>query len=145
MITQTLLQGERVILEPLKDINYLLDLADKDNKGLCSRKEIEDLFKNNECAFWLIILNETKRGVVGYFKIKDVYIMEALKDHEAKPTGIGYSLEVGELMLDYIFTLTNKVRTCALIKDKAIQLLCKRLGFIEIDRSDNLIIYEKER
>ncbi len=138
-----ILQGKRVLLEPMLDVDYLLDLADKDNKHAYSKLEIKELVDNYGCEFWTIQLNGTRRGIVGYFKINGVYILEALKDHDAPPTGIGYSIEVGNLMLDYMFQITDKIRTMARVDDKAIQILCKKLGFKQIDIKDNLIIYEK--
>lgn len=145
MITQTLLQGKRVTLEPLEDINYLLDLADKDNKGFCTRDQVKEMLDTNGGDFWLITLNGSKWGVVGYFIVNDIYILEALKDHSVEPTGIGYSVEVGNLVLDYMFNLTDKVRTVAKVEDKSIQLLCKKLGFNQLYIENNLIVYEKER
>jgi hypothetical protein len=143
MITQTTLKGKRVILEPLEDIEYFLNLAERHNKNLCSKKELNDYIKTNGGEFWLITLNGIKRGVVGYFKDHNVYVMEAVKDNSAPPTGISYSIEVGELVIEYIFNLTDRLRTCALVKDKAIQILCKKLGFREISRDQDLIIYER--
>jgi len=145
MITQTLLHGKRVILEPLEDIDYFLDLVEKDNKKLCTREEVLDYIKTNGGEFWLISLDNIRRGVVGYFKVNGQYIMEAIKDHSAPLTGISYSVEVGNLVLEYMFNLTNKIKTCAMVKDKSIQILCRKLGFIEINRKKDIIIYEKEK
>lgn len=138
------LQGKRILLEKLDNIDYVLNLAEIDNKREYSREQIKELF-NNPYEFWGIFLKGKIRGVVGWFKIGEVYLMEALKDKSKPATGISYSIEVGELFLNYMFSFTNKVRTCAKIGDKAIQILCLKLGFKELWVKDGLIIYEKER
>lgn len=140
---QEILRGKRVELIPLDDVEYLLELADKDNKHAYSLEEIQKTIEVYGREFWEIRLNGSRRGIVGYFQFGDVYVLEALKDHSKPPTGIGYSIEVGQLMLDYMFKFTNKVRTCARDTDLGIQILIKKLGFQQIDIKDNLIIYEK--
>lgn len=142
---QTALKGKRVILEPLEDINYFLDLINKDNKYQYPVDQIKEMIEKDGQEFWSIILNGTRRGVVGYFKFNGIYALESFKDHSQPSTGISYSIEVGNLVLDYLFTLTNKVRTCARVEDKAVQILCKKLGFKQINSMNNLIIYEKEK
>jgi hypothetical protein len=137
--------GKRVRLEPLLDIDYLINLAYEDNKHLYTKEELNKLIDENFCEFWSIYLDGTRRGVAGYFVVSGVWILEALKDKSIKGTGISYSIEVGNLILDYMFQKTNKVRTSARIEDKGIQILCLKLGFKEIFRKDNLVIYEKER
>jgi hypothetical protein len=141
---KTALKGKRVILEPLEDLEYFLNLADLDNKYQYPREEIKAMIEKEGQEFWTIMIDGTRRGVVGYFKFNDVYALEALKDHSQPLTGITVSIEVGNLVLDYMFQFTNKVRTCARVSEKAIQILCKKLGFKEINRINNLVIYEKE-
>lgn len=137
--------GKRLTLEPLLDIDYLINLAFDDNKHLYTKEELHKLTTNNFCEFWSVYLDGVRRGVVGYFVVQGVWILEALKDKTIKGGGISYSIEAGNLVLDYIFQKTDKVRTSARIEDKGVQILCLKLGFKELFRKDNLVIYEKER
>lgn len=143
--TEILITGKRVKFEPLKDINYFVELAVAENDGLYTKEQIAETIKTYGQKFWALYLDGTRRGVVGYFIYEGTYLMEALKDHSAPPTGIGYSIEVGQVVLEYLFNLTDKVRTFARIKDVGIQILCKKLGFKEVLRHGDFIIYEKGR
>ncbi len=139
------LESKRVTLVPLIDIDYFLDIAELDNKQDATREEVAKMIQDWGKEFWQIEIDGTRRGVVGYFLINGYYVLESLKDHSAPKTGITYSLEVGKLMLDYLFTMTKVVRTGARLKDKGIQILCSKLGFREINRINNLVLYEKEK
>jgi hypothetical protein len=132
----TTLNGKRLVLEPLYDLDYFLDLADEDNKRLYPRLAVSNLIHQYGAEFWLITLDGSKRGVVGYFKFGDIYFMEALKDHSKPATGISYSVEAGQLVIDYLTTLTPVIYTCARKSEPAIQVLCKKLGFKQIDRPE---------
>ena len=146
--TEIKLTGKRVRFEPLEDINYFVELAVKDNAAHYDFYKTEQILETVEKygqKFWALYLNGTRRGVVGYFIYDGIYLMEALKDHSAPPTGIGYSIEVGKVVLEYLFSLTDRVRTFARIKDVGIQILCKKLGFGEIIRHGEFIIFEKVR
>lgn len=146
---QTAIKGKRVTLEPLGNIEYFIDLSCKENKYQESEDSIRSLISNYGGEFWSIHLNGTMRGAVGYFKFGNSYLLEALKDRNQPPTGISYSIEVGNLMLDYLFELTDKVKTFARFEDKAVQILCKKLGFKESGEmtylGKNYITYERSR
>jgi hypothetical protein len=142
---QTILKGKRVELVPLEDKEYLIKLANIDNKFSVKESDVRELINRYGVEFWEIWLNGSRRGICGYFKFNDIYFMEALKDKDAEPTGITYSIEVGNLLLDYMFEFTDKVRTYARDTEKAIQILCLKLGFKRIYEIEGFVVYEKER
>ena len=139
-----IIEGKRVTLKPLVDKEYFLDLADKDNKGLYTRDGIAKLIDQYGTEFWVIYHEDIPRGVVGYFKFGNVYFLEALKDHAQKKGGLSHSVEVGQLVLKHLDEFTDIVYTCARRSDPAIQLLCKKLGFKEIDKMQDFNFGEKE-
>lgn len=139
-----ILKSKRLTLVPLRNFEYFIQLAEEDNKGKHTREEVESLINDHCGEFWVIDLGGIPRGVIGYFKINCFYVMEALKDHSAPPTGISFSIEAGRLLLDYMFKFTDKIRTCARVEDKSIQILCTKLGFKTIFEKDGYLIYERE-
>jgi len=139
-----ILEGAKLKLEPLKNITYFLDLADRDNKYEYSRNETRDFINKCGCEFWKVYAKGEAIGVVGYFKVNGYYVLEGLKDKDA-PAHYRYSMEAARLVMDYVFRFADKIRTCARVNDKAVQILCRKLEFKEYARKDYLILYEKER
>jgi hypothetical protein len=137
--------GEHVTLQPLKDIEYAIDLAYKENKFRYPREQMADMFIAFGQEFWEAYFDGGRWGVVGYFKFDGAYVMEALVDHSVSSMGLRGSIEGGKLMMEYLFARTDKINTCARVEDRAIQILCRKLGFREIDQQQGLIIYGKER
>ena len=138
-----IIKGEHLTLKPLTDIDYLLKLSKE-----YAKEEFYGKIDNYENNFWEIYFNRIRHGVIGYFKIEKLYILEAFKDRDIPSVGLKYSIEAGNLLLDYMSGFTDKVITGARVKDRAIQVLCIKLGFREIQRvneyNDNLIIYQKD-
>lgn len=145
VLTQQVLKSERVVLEPLKDISYFADLAVKENGYIFSKEQIIETIETYGQEFWEVCLDGVRIGIVGYFIIDGIYLMEALKDHSTHPTGMSISVEVGLTVLEYLFKLTDEVRTFARKEDIAIQLLCRKVGFMELFRHDDYIIYGQRR
>lgn len=140
----TLVHGN-IRLEPTDDTGYLVSLADKDNGHQYPREEIEKLVRDYGKEFWKVYIDDTLRGIACYLLIGDIYAIEALVDRSTAGTGLKNSVKIGKVIMDYLFTLTDKIRTCARVEDKAIQHLCDKLGFTQICMKDGLIIYEKEK
>ena len=141
----TQLTSQRVVYEPLEDIEYFIQLALKEAKFVHSREEIEELILRDGMEFWKVIIDGQPAGVCGYFLSNGICVLEALKDPAAHRLGFSYSVEVGQTVLAYLFSFTTKVRTFARQDGKAVQLLCKKLGFQEICRVQEFVIYEKVR
>jgi len=131
-------------LVPLKDLNYLIDLSVIENKGEYTREEITDTVNKYGREFWTVEIDGECLGVIGYFQIGEYYILEALKDHSKSNIGITNSIKAGHEVIETMRRFTNKIRTIARERDKAIQILCKKMGFNEIGTDSGYIIYEKE-
>ena len=131
-----ILEGKRVKLVPLTDIEYFLDLADADNKGLYPRDSLANVIKNYGVEFWETHQNGKRMGVIGYFKFGEIYFVEGVRDRSVPNVGVTTSIEVTEMVIARIRLLTNRVYTCARKDSKAINIICKKLGFVEIDKLD---------
>jgi RimJ/RimL family protein N-acetyltransferase len=148
MRKQPILTGDRTTLRPMKDVEYLVGLASSDNKADTSAYS-RKLVASNGGEFWDIFVKEEKKGVVGYFVINGVFVLEALIDHTVKPLGMICAIEAGNMVMVYLFKKTERIRTFARQENRVVQRLCLKLGFVEIarieDNKEKYIIYEKEK
>jgi hypothetical protein len=140
-----LIVNDNICLKPIQDLQKFVDLAYEDNKRDYTKEQLNCLVATYGKGFWDVLVKGEYKGVVGYFVIDGCYILEALRDHSKGIFGISNSIAVGKFMLEHLFNETNEIRTLARVEDKAIQILCNKLGFKEISRENNLIFYKKEK
>ena len=151
-MTETILYGKHVELIPFKDAadwDYLFDLAEMDEGRYATRDQIAEEVMKYGVLFWIIEVRGIRSGVGLCLKVNDQYLMEALKDKRVSGATIKHSVESGQLILDQIFSLTDKVHTCAREEDTGIQILCKKLGFKNVGIVESgygpLVLFQKEK
>jgi len=139
--------GDKITLTPLQDNDrdYIINLADTPHNGFVKKKEVEEVLDKYQGKFWEVKYKGKRSGVIGYFQQDNRYLMEGLKDPKAKRIGFRASTESAELMMNHMFTFTDKIRVCARLRDKGIQFVCRRLRFNFLNRVGDIIIYEKEK
>jgi len=123
-----------VVLVPFsgaEDWEYLLDLAGKDEGRYTTREAISEKVREHGIMFWSIIADDVRIGIGLCLRVNDIFLLEALKDRRVSGASLHHSVEAGKLLLEEIFKITNVVQTCARTEDRAIQILCRKLGFIE--------------
>jgi hypothetical protein len=131
-------------LKPTKDREYILSLIDKDNAGLCTRKEVEEIINKNQSRFWTVNINGIRQGIAGYLLYQGIYILEAIKDHTQPAVGIRYSIAAGKIVIAQLSAITRIIYSCSWVKDRAVQRLCRCLGFSEIATKNGFVIYRME-
>jgi len=130
--------------ESTKDVDYFCALAQENNKHKTSLEETRSLFLDYGIEFWKVYLKDELKGIIGYFKVNEYYILEGLVDKRTR-LGLVNSIKLTNVIIDYMFKFTDKIRTCARVEDRAIQILCGKLGFKQLAIKDGIIVYEKEK
>ena len=144
--------GPHVKLVPFqgqRDWDYLMDLAEMDEGHYATREQIAESVRTYGFLFWVIEHDGVRSGVGLCLKVNENFLMEALKDKSVSGSSLKHSIEVGQMMLDQIFKFTNVVHTCARAEDKAIQILCRKLKFIEMgivtSPYGKIMLFQKEK
>lgn len=145
------LKRDDVLLIPFSrdsDFDYFYDLVMADEGDTYNRDEAKGIINQIEAKFWKVYCKGDRVGVMFYFKnAAGAVVMEGLKDMR-KQTGLRFSVNAGKMFLEYLFCLYDVIFTFARIKDRGVQLLCRRLGFVETEAQNKdlkVIIYKKER
>ena len=131
------------------DLDYVSDIVREEEGKGHTRKEVRDMMNTVQGYYWMVMKNEKRVGAIMYMiSVMDDYYMEAIKDKKAilsEGVGIGFSIRVGKMFLDYLFGKTTKILTIARVKDKGIQIACQKLGFKKVSIKDDLVFYQKEK
>ena len=150
-VEDTILYGRHVELIPFKDPadwEYLFDLAETDEGHYATREQLIDTIKRYGFRFWIMEAKGVRWGVGLCLKADDKFIMEGLKDKRVSGVTIKHSVEAGQLVLKYLSGLTDTVLTCAREKDKGIQILCRKLGFVQTETVASpygkIVLFKKE-
>jgi hypothetical protein len=135
IIDSPYLTGAFVTLHPFRskvDVDYFIQLALKNNKENISEGLIRAWVELSGQEFWFAMVNGICVGAIGYFKIKDRFVLEGLRDPEVK-NSIIFSIDAAKTLMDYMFTFTDRIETSARKDDKAIRILCRKLDFKQTD------------
>lgn len=151
-MTDRVLRGRYVELIPfrgIEDWNYFLDLVEMDEGKHATREWMTEEISKYGLFFWSLISGGTRFGVGMCLKVNGQYLMEGLKDKRVLGLSIKHSVESGQLMTEYILGLTDIVYTCAREKDRAIQILCRKIGFSKIGTVGSpfggIVLFQKEK
>jgi len=138
-----------VPVETEADFDYVCDIVREEEDKDYTREETRDILNRAQGHYWLVMKDGVRVGAIMYMlSLKDEYYMEAIKDQRttlSQGIGIGFSIRVGKLFVDYLLDKKSKVFTIARVKDKGIQIACRKLGFEEMFTRNNLIFYKKEK
>ena len=136
-------------VETETDFDYVCDIVREEEDKDYTREETKDIMSRLLSRYWLVMKDGRRVGAVMYMvSPSGEYFMEAIKDKKAvlsAGVGIGFSMRVGKAFLDYLFTKTDRIFTLARIKDKGIQIACRKLGFVEKYIHGDMIFYQKEK
>jgi len=129
------LQKDNVVLEPTKDLNYILDISLKYKYNKLNREQARKVLENFGYKFWQAYVDGEKSGAVYISYIPKLgYTIDAYKDQRVR-NEFKYSRIAGELVIEYFFkNIFSRLHMAFDSKNKALKLLARRLKFVEIDK-----------
>jgi hypothetical protein len=144
-LTSAILESEVVILKPfegVEDFNYMLSLVEKYKYNNIDQTLAKEIIVKYGLLFWVCYdkVTNTKGGVVYISIIPNIgFTLDAYRDDklikEKMIPRSDYSLQTGLLALDYFFNFVgDTIFTTHSIKNRAATMVCKKLGFEEVER-----------
>ena len=128
---------DNIVLRSTADTGYFFKLFNLTDQQ-------RDEFIKYALEFWDVYVNGLKQGVVCHFVVNGHHGLEALADRTNGGPGFSNSVKIGRMAIGRIFSMTDKVRTCATVQDKVVNYLCKKIGFKKIGENYGMNVYEME-
>lgn len=153
MIITEPLQSQRVELRPAAKsevLEYLLELIQKYQFNTQGPKSARLLIEKIGQYFWIGYADGIQGGVayVSYIPDLDMWTFDAYQDRDVtdKMENVAWTYEAGKLAIPYILDrITPVIWTMHDVRNRAASIVCRRLGFMEIYRSNNFVMMRRDK
>lgn len=128
------LQKDNLILEPTKDLDYILELIKQYKYAKISEQVSSNILRDYGYKFWEVYVSGERSGVIYITYISKLgYLLDAYKDQRVK-NDLKYSEMAGRLVVDYFHkNIFSILYTSHDIRNRLATLVCRRLGFRKIN------------